>query len=58
MSDPKDLNEFDHIVDEVIDDAKKAEMLKKALHEKLGKKPKSGEKSEAEDDDRWDNVPL
>jgi hypothetical protein len=58
MSDPKEMKEIDGIVDEVIDDVEKAEQLKKTLHDKLGKNLKPPRRSQDDDDDLWDNVPL
>jgi TATA-binding protein-associated factor Taf7 len=60
MPTKQELEEIDRIVDSVLDDDKKAEELKNALHHVAKEKPSDTEVVEEteEGEDLWDDVPV
>lgn len=56
----QEQDEIDRIVDSVLDDDKKAEELKNALHKVAQEKPADAEVEEEceEGEDLWDDVPV
>lgn len=61
MSNKSMNDEIDHIVEGIVEDPKKAEALKDALHKAVEDEAefvKPAPKADDEGDDMWDNMPV